>query len=104
MRMAIPVLATALAVAPFAATPAAASDETDVLATVKQYNDYFNRATEIRQWDFALLKQPSLMNSRLMRGKAQPRARIGGTPSQHSPRIAESLITTWHLANHGISL
>lgn len=42
MRMAISVLATALAVAPFAATPAAASDETDVLATVKQYNDYFN--------------------------------------------------------------
>ncbi len=44
MRMAIPVLATALAVAPFAATPAAASDETDVLATVKQYNDYFNKS------------------------------------------------------------
>jgi hypothetical protein len=44
MRMAIPVLATALAVAPFAAIPAAASDETDVLATVKQYNGYFNKS------------------------------------------------------------
>ena len=36
-------------------------------------------------------------------GKAQPRARIGGTLSRHSPRIAESPITTWHLANHGTS-
>jgi hypothetical protein len=44
MRMAILVLAAALAVAPFAATPAAGSDETDVLATVKQYNDYFNKS------------------------------------------------------------
>jgi ketosteroid isomerase-like protein len=41
--MAIVTLVAALAVAPFVATPAFASDETDVVATVKQYLDYLNK-------------------------------------------------------------
>jgi ketosteroid isomerase-like protein len=46
MRMVILVLAAVLAAAPFTAAPAAVSDETDVLATVKQYLDYFNKSNE----------------------------------------------------------
>jgi len=43
MRLVIVTLVGALTGAWFAATPAAASDRTDVIATVKQYVDYLNQ-------------------------------------------------------------
>jgi ketosteroid isomerase-like protein len=43
MRMMILALATALAIAPVTAASAATSDQTDVMATVRQYLDYFNK-------------------------------------------------------------
>jgi ketosteroid isomerase-like protein len=44
MRNTILALATAVAISPLAAMPAAASDRTDVVAMVKQYAEAFNKA------------------------------------------------------------
>ncbi|MGH6877735.1 MAG: YybH family protein [Rhizomicrobium sp.] len=61
MRGSILIMVGALALTPLVVTPALASDKADVMATVKQYDDAFNK-NDMKAWDALCSDQPVIID------------------------------------------